>query len=157
MTVGVPPAPRSRIDDTDRSIIRQLQADGRLPFSRLGPAVGLSPAAVRQRVLQLIEDGVIAIVAITDPAAAGQLVQVMLGIRVQGDLGSVVGRLEAQREIVYLVVTAGRFDLLAEVVCENTDRLLEILQTIRMLEGVQSAEVFTYLRLVKQTYNWGVG
>jgi Lrp/AsnC family transcriptional regulator for asnA, asnC and gidA len=147
---------RSRLDETDRAIIRSLQSDGRMPFSRLGPLVDLSPAAVRQRVLQLMEDGVMSIVAVTDPTAIGHRVQVMLGIKVHGDLDRVVGDLEAQAEVVYLVVTAGRFDLLAEIVCEDTTRLLEILQGIRMQPGVQSAEVFSYLRLAKQTYNWGV-
>lgn len=145
-----------QLDRIDMAIIRNLQLDGRMPFSKLGPIVGLSPAAVRQRVLQLIDDQAISIVAITDPTTIGNNVQVMLGIKVQGDIDQAVAALEAQAEVVYLVVTAGRFDLLAEIVCQDTERLLEILQGIRMQGGVQSAEVFSYLRLAKQTYNWGV-
>lgn len=148
--------PRSRLDETDKRIIRILQTDGRMQFSKLGPLVDLSPAAARQRVLQLIEDDVISFVAVTDPTATGQLSQAMVGIKVQGDIDRVLVGVEAHAEVVYLVVTAGRFDLLAEIVCEDTDRLMEVLQSIRMQTGVLYAEVFTYLRLVKQTYNWGV-
>ncbi len=148
--------PRSRLDETDKRIIRILQTDGRMQFSKLGPLVDLSPAAARQRVLQLIEDDVISFVAVTDPTATGQLAQAMVGIKVQGDIDRVLVGVEAHAEVVYLVVTAGRFDLLAEIVCEDTDRLMEVLQSIRMQTGVLYAEVFTYLRLVKQTYNWGV-
>ena len=114
------------------------------------------PAAARQRVLQLIEDDVISFVAVTDPTAPGQLAQAMVGIKVQGDIDRVLEGVEAHPEVVYLVLTAGRFDLLAEIVCTNTDRLMEVLQGIRMQTGVLYAEVFTYLRLAKQTYNWGV-
>ena len=145
-----------RLDETDKKIIRFLQSDGRMQFSKLGPLVGLSPAAARQRVLQLVDDGAISIVAITDPTATGQLAQAMVGIKVQGDIDGVVAAVQAHSEVVYVVVTAGRFDVLAEIFCENTDRLLEILQGIRMEPGVLNAEVFTYLRLAKQTYNWGV-
>jgi Lrp/AsnC family transcriptional regulator for asnA, asnC and gidA len=148
--------PRSRLDETDKNIIRNLQADGRMQFSKLGPLVGLSPAAARQRVVQLIDDGVISIVAITDPTSSGQLAQAMVGVRVQGDIDAVVSAIEAHPEIVYLVVTAGRFDLLAEIVCEDSTRLLEVLHSIRTQDGVLFAEVFTYLQLAKQTYNWGV-
>jgi len=147
---------RFRLDEIDKSLIRILQTDGRMQFSKLGPLVDLSPAAARQRVLQLVEEGVISIVAVTDPTATGQLVQVMVGVKVQGDIDGVLAGIEANPEVVYLVVTAGRFDLLAEIVCEDTNRLLEVLQGIRMQPGVLYAEVFTYLRLAKQTYNWGV-
>ena len=116
----------------------------------------LSPAAARQRVLQLIDEGVISIVAVSDPTVTGQLAQAMVGIKVQGDIDEVVTGVEAHSEVVYLLVTAGRFDLLAEILCEDTNRLLEVLQDIRMQPGVLYAEVFTYLRLEKQTYNWGV-
>ena len=145
-----------RLDETDKKIIRFLQSDGRMQFSKLGPLVGLSPAAARQRVLQLVDDGAISIVAITDPTATGQLAQAMVGIKVQGDIDTVVAAVQAHSAVVYVVVTAGRFDVLAEIFCENTDRLLEILQGIRMEPGVLNAEVFSYLRLAKQTYNWGV-
>jgi Lrp/AsnC family transcriptional regulator for asnA, asnC and gidA len=148
--------PRLRLDETDKKIIRILQTDGRMQFSKLGPLVDLSPAAARQRVLQLIEEGVISVVAVSDPTATGQLAQAMVGVKVQGDIDEVVAGVEAHSEVVYLLVTAGRFDLLAEILCEDTDRLLEVLQDIRMQTGVLFVEVFTYLRLAKQTYNWGV-
>ena len=148
---------RSVLDATSKAIIEQLQADGRRPYAAIGKAVGLSEAAVRQRVQRLIESGVMQIVAVTDPLELGFARQAMIGIRVEGPLESVSDELAGMAEIDYVVVTAGSFDILAEVVCESDEQLLEILSTrIRTLPGVRSTETFVYLRLRKQTYSWGV-
>lgn len=145
------------LDDTDKAIIRALQIDGRAPYSKLGPAVGLSQAAARQRVQRLIDRGVVQVVAVTDPASIGFAVQAMVAVSVVGDVRAVADRLQALPEIEYVVITAGRFDLLIEVVCTDTLHLLDVVNDrIRCLEGVSSTEVFTYLSVVKQTYSWGV-
>ncbi len=146
---------RPRLDEIDKAIIRHLQEDGRTSYADLGPRVGLSPAAARQRVLQLIEQGVMQIVAVTDPIQLGFDIQAMVGMRVQGDLDRVAQRVAKMSEVDYLVITTGRFDLLAEIVCESTDHFLQVANEIRTVDGVQSLEVFTYLRLEKQTYDWG--
>ena len=144
-----------RLDDTDKAIIEALQADGRMPFSALGPEVGLSPAAVRQRVLHLVDEGVMQVVAVTDPTTLGFSVQAMVGVSVDSEVEAVAKALSAMDEVDYVVIVAGRFDVLAEVVAEDTERLLETMNTIRDLETVTGTEIFTYLRLEKQTYNWG--
>jgi len=150
-------AGRTVLDATSKAIIEQLQADGRRPYAAIGKAVGLSEAAVRQRVQRLIESGIMQIVAVTDPLELGFARQAMIGIRVEGPLESVSDELAGMPEIDYVVVTAGSFDILAEVVCESDEQLLEILSTrIRTLPGVRSTETFVYLRLRKQTYSWGV-
>jgi Lrp/AsnC family transcriptional regulator for asnA, asnC and gidA len=150
------PAP-SHLDDTDKAILRALQVDGRTPYSKLGPAVGLSQAAVRQRVQRLIDRGVMQVVAVTDPAALGFAVQAMVAVSVTGDVRLVAKELGELSEVEYVVITAGRFDLLAEVVCADTHELLALVNDrIRSVDGVVSTEVFTYLSLVKQTYSWGV-
>jgi len=127
-----------------------------MAYAQLAPLVGLSQAAVRQRVQRLVETGIVQVVAVTDPQRLGFTVQAMIGVRVSGDLRQLAERLAAVEEIDYVVVTAGSFDLLLEVVCANNDALLELLdREVRSVEGVVSAEVFTYLHLEKQTYSWG--
>ena len=148
---------RHDLDDISKAIIAQLQQDGRRSYASIGKAVGLSEAAVRQRVQRLIESGVMQIVAVTDPLQLGFARQALIGIRVEGPLDGVADELAEMAEIDYVVVTAGSFDLLAEIVCESDEQLLEVLSTrIRTLPGVRTTETFVYLRLRKQTYSWGV-
>jgi Lrp/AsnC family transcriptional regulator, regulator for asnA, asnC and gidA len=144
------------LDPTDKAIIEALQVDGRLPYSELGPMVGLSQAAVRQRVKRLLDAGVMQVVAVTDPASLGFGLQALIGITVEGDIRGVADALAEVDEIDYVVVTAGRFDVFAEVVCVDTAALLDLVNGhIRSIPGVRGTEVFTYLDLVKQTYSWG--
>jgi len=145
----------SNLDDVDRAIIEQLQADGRMPYTRLGTAVGLSEAAVRQRVQRLIDTGTLQIVAVTDPLQLGFRRLAMVGIRAEGDTSEIAAKLEAFPDIDYLVMTAGSFDLMAEVVVEDDAGLLELGNRIRGVPGVRSTETFIYLGVVKQTYAWG--
>jgi Lrp/AsnC family transcriptional regulator for asnA, asnC and gidA len=143
------------LDGTAKQIIEQLQQDGRRSYAAIGKAVGLSEAAVRQRVQRLTEAGVMQIVAVTDPLTLGFRRQTMIGIRCAGDLEQAADRLAVLDEIDYVVITAGSFDLLAEVVCEDDDHLLEILSQVRRVPTVTSTETFVYLKLRKQTYSWG--
>jgi Lrp/AsnC family transcriptional regulator for asnA, asnC and gidA len=146
---------RVAIDDVSKSIIEQLQIDGRKSYSAIGNVVGLSEAAVRQRVQRLIESGVMQIVAVTDPLTVGFFRMAMLGMKVDGDLQKVADQLASFPEIDYVVVTAGSFDVMAEVICEDDDHMLELLQRIRNIPTVRSTESFVYLKLRKQLYNWG--
>lgn len=147
-----PPA----LDAVSKGIIEQLQEDGRRSYAEIGKAVGLSEAAVRQRVQKLTESGVMQVVAVTDPLQLGFSRQAMIGIRVTGDTTRVAEALGAIEAIDYVVLTAGSFDILAEVVCEDDDHLIELLnREIRDLPGVSGTETFVYLRLHKQHYNWG--
>ncbi|MDR7279206.1 Lrp/AsnC family transcriptional regulator [Catenuloplanes atrovinosus] len=143
------------LDDVAKQIIEQLQEDGRRPYAAIGKAVGLSEAAVRQRVQRLLDAGVMQIVAVTDPLQLGFPRQAMIGVRTTGDLEAIADRLAELDEINYVVITAGSFELLTEVVCRNDDHLLDILQRIRAVRGVVSTEAFVYLKLRKQTYTWG--
>ncbi len=144
------------IDETDKAIIRELQLDGRMPYSKLGPAVGLSQAAARQRVQRLVDRGVMQVVAVTDPAMLGFAVQALVGIEVAGDVRVVADALTAMDEAEYVVITAGRYDVFVEVVCVDMAHLLELVNDrIRVLDGVKGTEIFSYLNLVKQTYSWG--
>jgi len=153
------PADRSApvvIDDVDKAIVEALQEDGRLPYTKLAKQVGLSEAAVRQRVQRLIESGVMQIVAVTDPMMLGFRRTAMIGLKAEGDLRAVANDIAAIPEVSYVVVVSGSFDLLMEVVCEDDDHLLALLNDkVRTVAGVRSTESFTYLRLFKQTYAWG--
>lgn len=144
------------IDDVDKRIVEALQQDGRLPYTKLAVEVGLSEAAVRQRVQRLVESGVVQIVAVTDPMMLGFRRIVMIGLKVEGDLRTVAHDLAAIPELSYVVVVSGSFDLMVEVVCEDDDHLLALLNDkVRAIPGVRSTETFTYLRIFKQTYAWG--
>lgn len=144
------------LDEIDKAIVRALQVDGRMSYAKLGPEVGLSQAAVRQRVQRLIDSGVMQVVAVTDPLSLGFTVQAMIGVRADGDLRALAASLGDLPEIDYVVIASGGFDLLVEVVCEDAEHLMVLLNdVIRATPGVRSAEAFTYLDLVKQTYSWG--
>jgi Lrp/AsnC family transcriptional regulator, regulator for asnA, asnC and gidA len=148
-------AARVVLDGVSKRIIEQLQEDGRRSYAAIGKAVGLSEAAVRQRVQRLIDGGVMQIVAVTDPLTLGFHRQTMIGIRCAGDLEQVAEHLASMEEIDYVVITSGSFDLLVEVVCEDDDHLLEILSRVRRVPTVTTTETFVYLKLRKQTYSWG--
>jgi Lrp/AsnC family transcriptional regulator for asnA, asnC and gidA len=152
-------APRSKpihLDDVSKAIVEQLQTDGRRSYAEIGKVVGLSEAAVRQRVQKLTDSGVMQVVAVTDPMQLGFYRQAMIGVRVVGDTAKVAEELSAMRAVDYVVLTAGSFDILAEVVCEDDDDLINLLNSkIRSITGVHSTETFVYLRLQKQHYNWG--
>jgi Lrp/AsnC family transcriptional regulator for asnA, asnC and gidA len=143
------------IDGISKQIIEQLQQDGRRSYAAIGKAVGLSEAAVRQRVQRLLETGIMQIVGVTDPLMLGFSRQAMIAIKCEGDLEQVADHLADMDEIDYVVITAGSFDILVELVCESDDEMLEMLNRIRSVPSVTSTESFVYLKLRKQTYTWG--
>jgi len=153
---GGPSAPEVRLDEVAKTIIELLQEDGRQSYAAIGKAVGLSEAAVRQRVQRMLDSGLMQIVAVTDPLQVGFRRQAMIGVRTSGDLMGLGDALSRLPDVDYVVTTAGSFDFLVEVVCEDDDHLLELLSTqIRALPGVSETETFVYLKLNKQHYNWG--
>lgn len=143
------------LDETAKRIIEQLQEDGRRSYAAIGKAVGLSEAAVRQRVQRLLETGVVQVVGVTDPMMLGFSRQAMIGVRCNGDLDRVADEVAALDGCEYVVITAGSFDLLVEVMAEDDERLLDILGSIRAVPDVVGTESFLYLKLRKQTYTWG--
>ena len=145
-----------QLDDVSKAIIEQLQQDGRRAYAAIGKAVGLSEAAVRQRVQRLLDTGVMQIVAVTDPLQVGFNREAMIGVKVDGDIMPVADAIAALPEVTYVVLTAGSFDVLCEIVCENDDHLLDVINgRIRSISGVRTTQSFVYLKLRKQTYAWG--
>jgi Lrp/AsnC family transcriptional regulator, regulator for asnA, asnC and gidA len=148
--------PPALLDDVSMQIIRELQRDGRRPYTAIAKTVGLSEAAVRQRVQRLLDAGVMQIVAVTDPLRVGLHRQAMVGIKVDGDVRDVAAKLSANAEIDYVVICSGSYDLLIELTARDDEHLLEVVNAqIRSIPGIRSTETFVYLRLEKQTYSWG--
>ena len=144
------------LDDVSKAIIEQLQTDGRTSYATIAKIVGLSDAAVRVRVRRLLDSEVMQIVAVTDPLQLGFTRQAMVGIRTEGDSRLVADLLTEMSDVTYVVTTAGSFDLIIEVVCEDDEELLDLVsRRIRTLPGVGYTETFVYLKLNKQHYNWG--
>ena len=144
------------LDEKDLQIIAALQIDGRANYADLAKEIDLSQAAIRLRVNRLRESGVVDIVAITDPLTIGFTVEAMIGLTVDGDIEAISAEIGSREYAVYVVMTAGRFDVMVEVLCADNDHLLEVLDDLRKLTGVSGVEAHTYLRLVKQTYAWGM-
>lgn len=144
------------VSSLDKRIIEHLQADGRRPFTQIATEIGVSEAAVRARTNRLIDRGILQIVGVADPGKLG-FQQALIGIRCQpGRLVTVADALAALPEVDYVVVTTGRFDILIELVSEDNEGLLRFLtDRLPEIEGVRDTETFTYLRLVKQTYQFG--
>jgi Lrp/AsnC family transcriptional regulator for asnA, asnC and gidA len=146
-----------QLDETSAAIIEALQRDGRRSYASIGSLVGLSEAAVRQRVQRMVDLRIFEIVAVTDTLQLGFARSAMIGIDVVGPLEPVADAISAIDEVSYLVLTAGMWDLMAEVVCEDDEHLLKVIsEGIRAVPGVTGTETLVYLKLHKQTYDEGV-
>ncbi|MBT1178018.1 Lrp/AsnC family transcriptional regulator [Bifidobacterium callimiconis] len=145
------------LDSVNKRIVALLQEDGRRSYVSIGKEIGLSEAAVRLRVQKMLDDGVMQIVAVTNPMEMGFRRQAMVGITVDGDIEYVAQKLKDIRQIDYIIITAGRFDILAEVFAEDDESMLELVnRQIRKIDGIDRTELFTYMRLESQRYDWGV-
>jgi Lrp/AsnC family transcriptional regulator, regulator for asnA, asnC and gidA len=146
----------SRIDDVDKEIISLLQVDGRLSYSAIGRHARISEASVRSRVQNLRKQGIIQIVAVTDPLQLGFSHEAMVSVRAASDPEQVADRLSEIEEIDFLVLVAGSFDILLEVVADDDDGFLALIQRIRDVAAPGTVRVHPYLKTWKQEYSWGV-
>ena len=150
-----PPAPAA-LDATDRTLVDALQRDGRASYAELAELTGLSPAATRVRVQRLLDAGVVRVVGVTDPLALGYPVMAALGIRVERDVRAVADAIAALDGVIYVVFTSGSFDLLVEVLCEDSAALLAVIDDkIRRISHVRSVESFTYFGIHTHRFVWG--
>ena len=145
------------LSQLDLQIIERLQEDGRRPYTQIASELGVSEAAVRGRTNRLMERGVLQIVGVADPLKLGYDQMALIGVRCEGDrLLEAAARISELPEVIYVVVTAGAFDLLVEAVCQDNEALLQFLaEKLRKVPGVTTTETFVYLRIVKQSYHWG--
>jgi Lrp/AsnC family transcriptional regulator for asnA, asnC and gidA len=150
-------SPSELVDDLSRQIIDQLQKNGRRPYAAIAQDTGLSEAAVRQRVRRMVDAQVMQIVAIVNPLALGLARMALIGIKAEGDLREIAARLALIDQVDYVVLCAGSFDILVELLCESDEHLLSLVNdSIRVVPGVRSAEMFPYLRIVKESYGTGM-
>jgi Lrp/AsnC family transcriptional regulator for asnA, asnC and gidA len=152
------PVVRARdLDAVDKGIIEALQRNGREPFRRIAARIGVSEATVRARYGRLRDDHILHVTGVTNPLGLGFEAQAMVGVRTSGPPEPVAEVISRWPEADYVVVTAGQFDLLVEILCADRRELLEVTSRLRSLDGVVSTESFMYLELWKQLYDWGTG
>lgn len=144
------------LDPTDRTLVDALQRDGRASYADLAELVHLSPAATRIRVQRLLDTGVVQVVGVTNPLELGYPVMAALGIRVERNVRDVADRIAAIDGVIYVVFTSGSFDLLVEVLCEDSARLLTVIDDeVRSIPDVRSVESFTYFGVHTHRFVWG--
>ena len=144
-----------RLDVVDQRIIEALQKNGREPFRRIAAQVGVSEATIRARYSRLCDENILQVTGVTNPLGLGFDAQAMVGIRTAGAPEPVADELAKWDDAGYVVITAGQFDILVELVCADRRALLDLTNRIRGLDGVVSTESFLYLELWKQLYDWG--
>ena len=143
------------LDGIDQGLIEALQTNGREPFRRIAAEVGVSEATIRARYQRLCDDNILQVTGVTNPLGLGFDAQAMVGIRTSGPPEPVAEAIAQWDEADYVVITAGQFDVLVELICADRRQLLDLTNRIRGLEGVASTESFLYLELRKQLYDWG--
>lgn len=142
------------LDEVDRYLIEALRKDGREPLAQIAERLSVSPGMIRQRYNRLVEQGLLKVVAITNPIQRGLKTMAMIGVRTDGNrMLEVADQISRFEEVVYLVVASGRFDILAEVFCRDHEDLLRfITEKLYGVEGVRETETFMHLRIVKEIY-----
>jgi Lrp/AsnC family transcriptional regulator, regulator for asnA, asnC and gidA len=150
------PQARQRLDELDEHIIEAMQENGRVPFVQLARELGVSEATIRNRYQRLCESDVLQVVGVTNPLTLGFESSALVGVRVAGSPMDVASELAGWKEASYVVVTAGQFDVLVELICSDRLHLMDAVSRVRQLAEVVSTETLVYLALVKQLYNWGV-
>jgi Lrp/AsnC family transcriptional regulator, regulator for asnA, asnC and gidA len=147
--------PGRGLDNVDQAIIEALQKNGRESFRRIAAEVGVSEATVRARYSRLCDQNILQVTGVTNPLGLGFEAMAMVGIRTAGAPEPVADEIAKWDEAGYVVVTAGQYDILVELVCADRRQLLDLTSRIRELDGVVSTESFLYLALWKQLYDWG--
>ena len=142
------------LDETDLNIIEALRRDGRVAFAQIAEQLGVSPGMIRQRYSRLVDQGFLKVVAITNPIRMGYKTMAMIGIRADGSkLLSVAEKISKLDEVIYMVISSGRFDIFAEVVCRDHEDLLRfITEKLSTIDGVRESESFMHLKIVKEVY-----
>jgi Lrp/AsnC family transcriptional regulator for asnA, asnC and gidA len=142
------------LDGTDLKILEALQKDGRVAFAQIAEQMGVSPGMIRQRYNRLVDQGILKVVAITNPLQMGYKTMAMIGIRAEGSkLLAVADKVARLDEVIYMVICSGRFDIFAEVVCRDHEDLLRfITEKLSTIDGVRESESFMHLKIVKEVY-----
>jgi len=142
------------LDETDLKIIDALHKDGRVAFAQIAEQLNVSPGMIRQRYNRLVEQGYLKVVAITNPLRMGFTTMAMIGIRVDGSkLLTVAEKVSKLDEVIYMIISSGRFDIFAEVVCRSHEDLLRfITEKLSVIDGIRESESFMHLKIIKEVY-----
>jgi Lrp/AsnC family transcriptional regulator for asnA, asnC and gidA len=155
-TMSEPETISSKIDDIDLQIIKILNEDGRTPFSQIAQQLDVSTGMIRQRYQRLVQDGVLQVVAVTNPLLMGFTTMAQIGAKVDvGRLQEIAEQIAAFEEVVYLVLITGSYDLHIEVVCRDKSHLMDFLTNkLYSVEGIKDSETFIYMHIAKEVYTW---
>ena len=146
--------PVEGLDEIDHQVIEALQKDGRVAFAQIAEQLNVSPGMIRLRYNRLVDQGYLKVVAITNPLRMGFRTMAMIGIRVDGSkLLDVAEKISKLDEVIYMVISSGRFDIFAEVVCRDHEDLLRfITEKLSTVDGVRESESFIHLKIIKEVY-----
>ena len=142
------------LDSIDLYLIEALQKDGREAFAQIADQLKVSPGMIRQRYNRLVELGYLKVVAVTNPLMMGVRKMAMIGIRTDGGkLMQVAEKLSELKEVVYLVILSGRYDIMIEVFCRDHAELLSFMtEKLSTVDGVRDTDSFMHLKIVKEIY-----
>jgi Lrp/AsnC family transcriptional regulator for asnA, asnC and gidA len=146
--------PPEILDETDLKILDILRRDGRATFAEIAAQLKVSPGMIRQRYNRLINQGYLKVVAITNPVHRGIKTMALIGVRTDGNqMLKVADKIAKLKEVVYLVVVSGRYDIMIEVFCRDHEDLLNfVTEKLYAIDGVRETETFMHLKIVKEIY-----
>lgn len=144
------------LDEIDRKIITYLQKNGRESFTKIADEIGVPASTVRDRTNRLVEEGMLRIIGVLNPLKSRQRVMASISIKLNnGEHRPVAQEIAKLDEVTYLIICAGRFDLLVEVICANNTHLLDIITTLQDMPQVQYLETAMYCSVVKEVFDNG--
>jgi len=146
----------AKIDEVDLQIIKILNEDGRTPFSQIAQRLGVSTGMIRQRYQRLVQEGILQVVAVTNPMLMGFTTMAHIGVKVDvSHLQEIADQIANFEEVIYLVLLTGSYDLHIEVVCRDQAHLLDFLTNkLHSVEGIKDTETFICMRIAKEVYTW---
>ncbi len=150
---------RAQTDEVDLEIINILNEDGRTPFAQIAKRLGVSPGMIRMRYERMVGEGVLQVVAVTNPLLMGFTTMAHIGVKVNVNrLQEIADQIASFDEVIYLVLVTGSYDLIVEVVCRDKNHFMDfMMKKLHAVEGVRDTETFIYLRIAKESYDWGEG
>jgi len=150
----VAPNQPSRLDNIDQHIIEAMRKDGREAFAQIAEQLNVSPGMIRQRYNRLVELGYLKVVAVTNPLMMGMRSMALIGIRTDGrKMLQVAENVAKIKEVVYLVIVSGRYDIMAEVFCKDDEDMLKFLtEKLAKVDGIRETETFMHMKIMKEIY-----
>lgn len=150
------PSNLEELDEIDQKIIQYLQRNGRESFAKIGEELGIPASTVRDRTNRLVENNVLRIVGVLNPIKGGKRVMANVGVKLSGgNHRAIANEIAKFDEVSYLVICAGSFDLLVEIICRDHSHLLDFTSALQNIPGVFSTETFIYYTIVKEIFDLG--